>query len=105
MNKPLKLNTANINGKEYVLVPREEYLKAKYPNLEDAVLYATKSLGDKLRKIREYGGFTQQQLAEKLGCSQSMVANAESGKTVVGGKYLQRVCGICGAEPDDERNT
>jgi DNA-binding XRE family transcriptional regulator len=93
--------TAVLDGKEFVLVPREEYLLLKHGKTVDAIAFSRKVIADDLKKIREKAGMTQTQLAKKLHCSQAMVARAEAGATRIGERYLRRVCKECGVDPNE----
>ena len=54
----------------------------------------------KLWKARRAAGLTQAQLAKRLGRSQAMVSQAESGHTYVGERYLRKVLEACELPPE-----
>ena len=66
----------------------------------DAIEYARTSIGTALRAAREHAGLTQNDLAEKIGKSQTMVARAEAGAVSVGEKYATSVLDACGLPKD-----
>jgi ribosome-binding protein aMBF1 (putative translation factor) len=97
--------TLSINGKDYVVLPRAEYLKLvqkspKAPVLRDARLKVRASLGTSLRKAREAADLTQTELASRLGISQAMVSAAEAGRQRVAERYVARVLKACGLPKD-----
>lgn len=51
-----------------------------------------------LRAIRERAGFTQQQLAEKLGRAQNYVTAAERGVVRLDGLQIRDWCEACGSD-------
>jgi transcriptional regulator with XRE-family HTH domain len=51
---------------------------------------ATRRTGQLLRQAREQAGITQQELAERLGCSQSAISQAETGGASLSIATLQR---------------
>jgi len=89
----------HIDGKEYVLIPRREYLRLagepSRPTLKDARSVVRTSVGASLRKARETARLTQAQLAKRLKVSQPMVSAAESGKERVAERYVARVLKAC----------
>jgi len=54
----------------------------------------------RLFEARRESGLTQAQLAERLGVSQSMVCQAESGQSRVSDRYVSRVVEACQLPPD-----
>jgi ribosome-binding protein aMBF1 (putative translation factor) len=99
--------TVTINGKEYVAIPRAEYLRMMGgKDLEgavDAVEYTRHSLGESLRAAREAAGLTQVELAKKLRKTQPMVSGAEGGAVRVGARYVAAVLKACGLPKDWKR--
>ncbi len=94
------MDTAIINGKEYVLVPKAEYLRLKggeaaSPARTEAGAYMLELIGHDLRAAREHAGFTQAELAEKIGKAQGTVSSAEGGKIRVSEKYIKAVLKAC----------
>lgn len=91
--------TVTINGKEYVAIPRADYLRMvggkDLHGAVDAVEYTRQSLGKTLRSARETAGLTQDELAQKLGKTQPMVSGAESGSVRVGSRYVAAVLKAC----------
>jgi ribosome-binding protein aMBF1 (putative translation factor) len=89
-----------LGGKTYVILPKADYLKLRKgetpPKTVDAVEYARASIGADLRAARENAGLSQNDLAEKLGKSQTLVARAEAGAVSVGEKYIASVLKACG---------
>ncbi len=99
-----KTVTLTIDGKEYVGIPRADYLRMvggkDLDGAVDAVTFGRRSLGNTLRAAREAAGLTQEQLAVKLGKKQPMVSGAESGAVRVGEKYVTAVLKACGLPKD-----
>ncbi len=58
------------------------------------------SIAQDLRKAREHAGLTQNELAERLGKSQTMVSQAESGSARVSERYVRSVLAACGLPED-----
>ncbi len=91
--------TLKIDGKDYLALPRAEYLRlAGGKDLEgavDAVEYARRSLGATLRAARKRAGLSQADLAKRLRKSQPMVSGAESGAVHVGERYVAAVLKAC----------
>jgi ribosome-binding protein aMBF1 (putative translation factor) len=93
------VNVIKLDGREYVILPKADYLKLAGKDLEgavDAVEYARKAIGEDLRSAREHAGLSQAELAEKLGKTQPMVSGAESGSIRVGERYVATVLKACG---------
>lgn len=67
---------------------------------EIARYYAEASIARALKVAREHAGFSQDELAAKLGKSQSMVAGAEAGRVRVGEHYVAAVLKACGLPKD-----
>ena len=53
-----------------------------------------KSIGKRLQMAREEAGFNQEQLAGKIGCSQSTLSNYEKGKRRVYLAQLEKIAGV-----------
>lgn len=54
-----------------------------------------------LKQAREYAGFTQHELAEKMGVSRTTIINWESGKVVPGIASIQMISNVCGIPQDN----
>lgn len=54
-----------------------------------------------LAAARKTAGYTQEELAEKLGVSRALVTNLESGKAELKPFYLYAICHITGFSEDD----
>jgi DNA-binding XRE family transcriptional regulator len=91
-----------IDGHEYVAIPRADYLHLVGEESEtvDALEYVLGALGRNLKAAREYAGYTQAQLAKKLGRAQTTVSGSESGKIRVSEKYVAKVLKVCGLPTD-----
>lgn len=50
-----------------------------------------KKLGENIRIIREIKGFTQEGLANLIGCSQKQISRLENGQTPIKEKCLSRI--------------
>ena len=59
-----------------------------------------KALVPRLRAARRQAGFTQAQLAERMGRSQALVSLAERGALRIGTPYLRAVLEACGLPGD-----
>jgi ribosome-binding protein aMBF1 (putative translation factor) len=96
--------TVTIDGREYVAIPRADYLAMTGgKDLEgavDAAEYGRRSLGRTLRAAREAAGLTQAELAEKLDKVQPTVSGAEAGRVRVGEAYVSAVLKACGLPAD-----
>lgn len=64
-----------------------------------------KKLSTELRAIRTAAGYTQVQLAEKLGKPQSYVSKYESGDRYLDFIEVLDVCEICGTSPVELMNS
>jgi DNA-binding XRE family transcriptional regulator len=88
--------TLIIDGAEYVVLPKADYLRmSRGEGRNEALEYGLASLGRDLKAAREHGGFTQAELAKKLGKSQATVSGSEAGKVRVGEKYIAKVLKVC----------
>ena len=97
--------TIRLGGAEYVIVPKADYLKmserAGIPaGAVDAREYMRSSLSASLKKARESAKLTQEELAERLGVSQTMVSGAEGGRVKVSERYVRNVLKACGLPED-----
>jgi len=98
----MTVKTVVLDQKEYVILPKTEFLKLKsgykidLKGAVDALEYGLSSLGRDLRKARLKAGLTQVQLARRLKKSQAMVSSAEAGRVRVGSRYVERVLVACG---------
>jgi ribosome-binding protein aMBF1 (putative translation factor) len=86
-----------LEGKEYVILPRRDYLRlaGKGP-VGDARLAIRAALASRLRAAREQAGLTQRELASRLDVSQPMVSGGESGRVRVSERYARAVLKACG---------
>jgi transcriptional regulator with XRE-family HTH domain len=62
--------------------------------------FAPMTYGERLRAARNYAGLSQQQLAEKAGCSQPNVTGLENSKTAVGSEYTVQFAKACGVRSE-----
>lgn len=96
--------TLTIRGVEYIVIPKAEYLRSQKLPLPagtvDAHTFIRESIGANLRAAREHAGLTQAELAERLGKSQTMVSQAESGTARVSERYVRAVLKACGLPED-----
>ena len=61
----------------------------------DAHAFVRQTLGGNLRAAREHAKLTQAELAEKLGKSQTMISQAESGEARISERYVLTVLKAC----------
>lgn len=61
----------------------------------DAHAFLRQTLGRDLRAAREHAKLTQAELAEKLGKSQTMISQAESGEARISERYVRTVLKAC----------
>jgi ribosome-binding protein aMBF1 (putative translation factor) len=88
-----------IGGVEYVVIPKAEYLRLQdlHPGgAVDAHAFIRGSIAEDLRAAREAAGLTQAELADRMGKSQTMVSQAESGAARVSERYVRAVLEACG---------
>ncbi len=57
---------------------------------------ATRETGRLLRQAREQAGITQQELAQRLGCTQPAISQAEAGGASLSVSTLQRILDALG---------
>jgi ribosome-binding protein aMBF1 (putative translation factor) len=102
--KPAAAGTLTVDGVEYVVIPKAEYLrmldKKVATGAVDARAFVRQSIGADLRAAREAAELTQAQLAEKMGKSQTLVSQAESGTARVSERYVRAVLEACGLPED-----
>ncbi len=56
--------------------------------------------GERLRLARNHAGLSQQQLADKAGCSQPNVSVAENSATITGSEFTVQFAKACGVRPE-----
>ncbi len=76
-------------------IPVEAVLTGRIPAQPKASL----GLAARLKALRKKARLTQQELAERLGCRQSLVSMAENGRTYVSENFLERVTAACAMAP------
>jgi HTH-type transcriptional regulator/antitoxin HipB len=72
-------------------IPVEAVVTGRVPAQPKASL----ELAATLKTLRKAAGLTQAELAQRLGCRQSLISMAENGRTCVSGNYLDRVEAAC----------
>lgn len=60
-----------------------------------------KKLGEWLTERRKEAGYTQQQVADRLGCANTRISNWEQGIREMNAKDLVRYCEIIGADLEE----
>jgi DNA-binding XRE family transcriptional regulator len=89
-----------VRGVEFVVIPKAEYLRMQSGKLPigsvEAHAFVRQSIAADLRSARESAGLTQAQLALRMGKSQTMVSQAESGIMRVSERYVRAVLKACG---------
>jgi ribosome-binding protein aMBF1 (putative translation factor) len=98
--KSAGVGTLTLGGVEYVVIPKTEYLLVRDSRglpagAVDAHLFVRQSIGTDLRAAREVAGLTQAALAERMGKSQTMISQAESGSARVSERYVRAVLKAC----------
>jgi len=58
-------------------------------------------LGQKIRKIRELKGFSQEYMAERLDISQKVYSNIENDKRKLDKEILEKIAGVLEIHPND----
>jgi transcriptional regulator with XRE-family HTH domain len=96
--------TLQIGGVEFVLVPKADRPKQAARGAGSASTVGeargrVSGTGRRLFDARRHAGLTQTDLAKRLGKSQAFVSMAESGRAVVGDRYVQAVLAACGFPP------
>ena len=61
----------------------------------------SKKLGEWLTDRRKEAGYTQQQVADRLGCANTRISNWEQGIREMNAKDLVRYCEIIGADLEE----
>lgn len=92
-----------IEGIEYVVIPKVEYVRLRDQTVlgtVDAHTFVRGSIASDLRAARETAKLTQAELAERLGKSQTLVSQAESGTARVSERYVRAVLKACGFSED-----
>ena len=93
-----------VGGVEYVVIPKAEYLRMQNVRLPagtvDARAFVRQSIAGDLRAARDKAGLTQAQLAERMGKSQTLVSQAESGTARVSERFVRAVLEACGLPED-----
>jgi transcriptional regulator with XRE-family HTH domain len=84
--------SVRIGGVDFSLVPAGSGAGGVRTNRERA---HAKGMTRRLWEARREARLTQAQLARRLGLSQAMVSQAESGRDVVGERYLKKVLEAC----------
>lgn len=96
--------TLIVDGVEYVVIPKIEYLRVQdvrpAASTLDAHAFVRRSIATDLRAAREHAGLTQAELAKKMGKSQTMVSQAESGTARISERYVHTVLKACGLPAD-----
>jgi ribosome-binding protein aMBF1 (putative translation factor) len=96
--------TLTVGGVEYVVIPKADYLRMQNaeipPGTVDAHAYVRGSIAEALKQARDAAGLTQAELAERMGKSQTMISQAESGAARVSERYVAAVLKACGLPPD-----
>jgi DNA-binding XRE family transcriptional regulator len=102
--KAVVAGTLTVQGVEYVVIPKAEYLRmqdlAPPSGAVDAREFTRGSIAAGLRAAREHAKLTQSELAERMGKSQTMVSQAESGTARVSERYVRAVLEACGLPED-----
>lgn len=79
----------------------EQFYRMPKGHLDGPFLEKVLTLGDRIKRFRKANGLTQQQLAERVGVTQSAIAAWESGKREVPkGDNLLRLSEVLGFEPE-----
>jgi transcriptional regulator with XRE-family HTH domain len=86
-----------IGGVDFVLVPATR--SASGVELGGVPSRATNATKRRLWEARREAGLTQAQLAKRLGRSQAMVSQAESGNSQVSERYVSKVLEACELQP------
>jgi ribosome-binding protein aMBF1 (putative translation factor) len=92
--------TLTVGGVDYVVLPKAEYLnlldKKTVSGAVDAHAFVRRSIGADLRAARRTAKLTQSELAHRLGKSQTLISQAESGSARVSERYVRAVLKACG---------
>jgi ribosome-binding protein aMBF1 (putative translation factor) len=87
-----------IRGVEYVVIPKSEYLRVQDSAREgtvDAHAFVRESIAGDLRAAREHAKLTQENLAKRMGKSQTLVSQAEAGIARISERYVRAVLKAC----------
>lgn len=60
-----------------------------------------KTIGKRIKQLRQTKGYTQEHLADLLRISQSAYARLENGETYTWASHLEAICGIFEVNPED----
>lgn len=60
-----------------------------------AIVSAMETLGDRVRWAREQAGFTQPQLAKKIGMAQARLSKLETGPAPMGTSFIVKIALAC----------
>lgn len=72
----------------------QEHREILFPDKEQA----RRSLGERIKRLRTEQGFTQEQLAERVGITKSNICNIEAGKYSVGFDILIKIATALGTK-------
>lgn len=72
----------------------QEHREILFPEKEQA----RRSLGERIKRLRTEQGFTQEQLAERVGITKSNICNIEAGKYSVGFDILNKIATALGTK-------
>lgn len=72
----------------------QEHREILFPDKEQA----RRSLGERIKRLRTEQGFTQEQLAERVGITKSNICNIEAGKYSVGFDILIKISTALGTK-------
>ncbi|MDR2204630.1 MAG: helix-turn-helix domain-containing protein [Flavobacteriaceae bacterium] len=64
----------------------------------------TKTIADKIKRLRKDNGFSQEEIAEKLNISQSAYARLENGESYSWATHLEKLSEIYGVKPESFLN-
>src|SRR5690606_4467911 len=103
-NRKPSVGTLTVRGVEYVVIPKADYLRMQGnelpPGTVDAHTFVQQSIARDLRAARGRAGLTQAELAERMGKSQTMISQAESGSARISERYVKAVLKACGLPED-----
>jgi imidazoleglycerol-phosphate dehydratase len=67
---------------------------------------STNDLLEKVVQLQDRGGYTDQQMADKIGCSRPLYQRTRTGRVLVGGTFLKGAMRLlAGATPDHHKST
>lgn len=95
---PVVEGMVKIDGVDFVLISADEYLQlgGEEWRLTGLPPRRGSAVAKRVRNARKHAGLTQAALAERLGKSQTLVSQAESGVARVNERYLRAVLKACG---------